>query len=191
MKRRTWAGLLAVVLVLGLAVVAAREPVPYVTFAPGPTVNVLGKFKDKSIVTVSGHKAYKDDGGLRLVTVIPSGPDEKISIPQLVSAWVDPDRGRLSLPGDLPEDRDAGQRARGVECADGLLQGQCRGRRTARPGHPVQDRGEDLGRHQGWAGRREAEGRRPGAVRERPRGHRARSSSPPSSGPSPSGRTSR
>ena len=92
MKRRTWAGLLAVVLVLGLSVVAARESVPYVTFAPGPTVNVLGKFEDKSIVTVSGHKAYKDDGGLRLVTVIPSGPDEKISIPQLVSAWVDPDR---------------------------------------------------------------------------------------------------
>ena len=92
MKRRTWAGLLAVVLVLGLSVLAAREPVPYVTFAPGPTVNVLGKFEDKSIVTVSGHKAYKDDGGLRLVTVIPSGPDEKISIPQLVSAWVDPDR---------------------------------------------------------------------------------------------------
>ena len=80
------------VLVLGLSVVAARESVPYVTFAPGPTVNVLGKFEDKAIVTVSGHKAYKDDGGLRLVTVIPSGPDEKLSIPQLVSAWVDPDR---------------------------------------------------------------------------------------------------
>jgi PDZ domain-containing protein len=92
MRRRTWAGLLAVVLVLGMAVLAASEPVPYVTFAPGPTVNVLGKFEDKSIITVSGHKSYQDDGGLRLVTVVPSGPDEKISIPQLVSAWVDPDR---------------------------------------------------------------------------------------------------
>jgi Lon-like protease len=92
MKRRTWAGLLAVVLVLGLSVLAASKPVPYATFAPGPTVNVLGKYRDKPIVTVSGHKSYKDDGGLRLVTVYPSGPDEKISIPQLVSAWVDPDR---------------------------------------------------------------------------------------------------
>ncbi len=92
MKRRTWAGLLAVVMVLGMTVLAASESVPYVTFAPGPTVNVLDKFEKKDIITVSGHKAYKDDGGLRLVTVVPSGPDEKLSIPQLVSAWVDPDR---------------------------------------------------------------------------------------------------
>ena len=92
MRRRTWAGILAVVLVVGMAVLAATEPVPYVTFGPGPTVNVLGKYKKDDIITVSGHKAYQDDGGLHLTTVVPSGPDEKISIPQLVSAWVDPDR---------------------------------------------------------------------------------------------------
>lgn len=92
MKRRTWAGLLAVVLVVFLSVLALRQPVPYATFAPGPTVNVLGKNGKKDIISVEGRKSYRDDGGLRLTTVIPSGPQDKVSIPQLVTAWVDPDR---------------------------------------------------------------------------------------------------
>ena len=53
MRRSTWAALTAVVLVVGLSVAAALQPVPYVTFSPGPTVNVLGKFDGKSIITVA------------------------------------------------------------------------------------------------------------------------------------------
>ena len=66
MSRRTWASILAVVLVVGLSVVAARKPVPYVTFSPGPTVNVLGKYDDKAIIRVTGHPSYRDKGALRL-----------------------------------------------------------------------------------------------------------------------------
>jgi PDZ domain-containing protein len=92
LSRHNTAALLALALVVGLAVVAARKPVPYVTFAPGPTVNVLSKFDGKDIITVSGHPYYRDKGALRLTTVVPSGPDEKVSIPALVFAWIDPDR---------------------------------------------------------------------------------------------------
>jgi PDZ domain-containing protein len=92
MSRRTWAGLLAVALVFVMSVQAARRDVPYVTFSPGPTVNVLGESGDEDIISVSGRTTYRDDGGLRLTTVIPSGPEDKVSIPQLVSAWIDPDR---------------------------------------------------------------------------------------------------
>jgi PDZ domain-containing protein len=81
-----------VVLVVAMSVVAFRKPVPYATFSPGPTVNVLGKSDKKDIISVSGRKVYRDNGGLRLLTVIPSGPEDKVSIPQLVTAWVDPDR---------------------------------------------------------------------------------------------------
>ena len=81
MRRRTWAGVLGVVLVVGMAVLAATERVPYVTFGPGPTVNVLGKYKKEDIITVSGHKAYKDDGGLHLITVVPSGPETRSAFP--------------------------------------------------------------------------------------------------------------
>ncbi len=92
MSRRTWAGLFALVLVIGLSVQASRASVPYVTFSPGPTVNVLGEFDKKEIITISGRQSYRDDGGLRLTTVVPSGPETEISILQLVAAWVDPDR---------------------------------------------------------------------------------------------------
>ncbi|MBV9831847.1 MAG: signaling protein, partial [Marmoricola sp.] len=92
MKRRTVAGLVAAVLVVGLAVVAAVRPVPYVTFAPGPTVNVLGEYQNKPIIEVTGHRTYRDKGELRLLTVVPSGPQEKVSLAQMVFAWADPDK---------------------------------------------------------------------------------------------------
>jgi PDZ domain-containing protein len=91
MSRRTLAGLLALGLLLVLLVVAWRTPVNYVTFRPGPTMNVLGRYDGKTIVTVSGHQSYRDSGALRMVTVYPSGPDENISLLNLVYGWVDPD----------------------------------------------------------------------------------------------------
>jgi Lon-like protease len=90
MTRRTWASLLATVLVIGLSVVAWRKPVPYVTFSPGPTVNVLGGHDGKDFITVAGHQVYRDKGALRLTTIIPSGPSDKVSIPAMFSAWVSP-----------------------------------------------------------------------------------------------------
>ena len=92
MKRGTLAALLALVLVVGLSVAAASRDVPYVTFSPGPTVNVLGDFDKKPIIEVAGRESYRDKGGLRLLTVIPSGPEQKVSLAQLVLAWIDPDR---------------------------------------------------------------------------------------------------
>ena len=47
----------ACVLVLAAGGRCARR-CPYVTFAPGPTVNVLGKYDGKPIIEVSGHKTY-------------------------------------------------------------------------------------------------------------------------------------
>ncbi len=92
MSRRTWAGLLAVVLIIAMSVWAARMDVPYATFAPGPTVNVLGKYDKKDIISVTGHESHRDKGGLDLTTVVPSLPKEQISIPQLMIAWLSPDQ---------------------------------------------------------------------------------------------------
>ncbi len=106
MKRATWAGPVAVVLVIGLSYFALEKPVPYVTFSPGPTVNVLGKYDKKDIITVSGRQDYRDDGGLRLTTVIPSGPDkveDKVSVLELVTAWLDPDRSVYPRAAIYPE----------------------------------------------------------------------------------------
>src|SRR3954447_19494331 len=91
MSRRTVAGLLALGLLVVLGFFAVRVPVNYVTFRPGPTMNVLGKFDGKTILNVSGHKAYRDDGSLRMVTVYPSGPDENVSLANVVYGWLNPD----------------------------------------------------------------------------------------------------
>src|SRR4051794_3300171 len=92
MRRRTWASLLAVALLVGLSIVAASKPVPYVTFSPAFTVNTLGSFENKDVISVHGHRAYRDKGALRLTTVQISGPDDKVSLPTLLFAWLDPDR---------------------------------------------------------------------------------------------------
>ncbi len=92
MRRSTWASLLAVVLLVGLSVVAASRPVPYVTFSPSLTVNVLGTNGKQDIISVEGRRSYRDKGALRLTTVLPSGPDHKVSIPEMVFAWIDDDR---------------------------------------------------------------------------------------------------
>ncbi|RNL80225.1 YlbL family protein [Nocardioides marmorisolisilvae] len=91
MSRRTIAGLLAFGLVVALTIGAALVKVPYVRFQPGPTINVLGKFDNKPIIQITGHKTYTDTGGLRMVTIIPDGPTDNLSLIQVMLAWADPD----------------------------------------------------------------------------------------------------
>jgi PDZ domain-containing protein len=91
MTRRTTARLLAAGLAVGLVLVAALLPVPYVTVAPGPTVDVLGKAGDKPIVQVEGHRTYPTTGQLRLVTVSLTNPQHHVSLGEAFTAWVSPD----------------------------------------------------------------------------------------------------
>jgi PDZ domain-containing protein len=91
MSRRTLAGLLALGLLVVLGAVAVTRPVDYVTFRPGPTMNVLGKYDGKTIVSVSGHETYRDDGALRMVTVYAGGPGESTNLFDMIYGWVDPD----------------------------------------------------------------------------------------------------
>jgi PDZ domain-containing protein len=53
---------------------------------------VLGHFDGKPILQVSGHRVYRDKGGLRMVTVSPTGPGDNVNILAVVRAWADPTR---------------------------------------------------------------------------------------------------
>jgi PDZ domain-containing protein len=77
MTQRTLAGLLAVPLLIALWVTAAFVPLPYVTYEPGLTLDVLGSADGKEIIQVEGAKAYRDDGELRMTTVYVSQPRPK------------------------------------------------------------------------------------------------------------------
>ena len=91
MSQRTRAGLIAACLLAVLWAVAAFTALPYVTYSPGPTVDILSATEGKEKVQVSGHEAYHDDGELRLTTIYVDDPQESVTLLELLKAYVDPD----------------------------------------------------------------------------------------------------
>jgi PDZ domain-containing protein len=87
MTQRTWAALLAVPLVIVLGLYMAVTPLPFVSYAPGLTINVLGENDGKPIISVQGHRTYHDDGELRMTTVSVTQRDAKLDLFTLMSTW--------------------------------------------------------------------------------------------------------
>ena len=92
MSRRTTASILASVLLAVLFYVAATVPVPYVTMSPGPTVDVLAEVEGEEIVQVDGHQRYDTEGRLELTTIKLTGPDQRVSLGEALTAWFDSSR---------------------------------------------------------------------------------------------------
>jgi Lon-like protease len=92
MSRRTLAGLIALPLLLMLSIAAAVLPVPFVTYAPGLTVDVLASEKGQEIVQVSGRRTYRTDGELRMTTVYVTRPGGRVGLVDAMQAWIDEDR---------------------------------------------------------------------------------------------------
>lgn len=91
MNQRLIAVCLAAPLVLILGGIAAVVPLPYASYSPGPTFNILGKDADNAeVIQVDGHQAYYDKGQLRFTTVIASSNGEKLSLGAALSRWFDP-----------------------------------------------------------------------------------------------------
>ncbi|MFC7496953.1 MULTISPECIES: PDZ domain-containing protein [unclassified Nocardioides] len=116
MTQRTLAGLMAVPLVIALWVAAAFESLPYVTYEPGLTVDVLGDNGDGDpIIQVSGHETWADDGELRMTTVFVSQRDAHNSIFELMQDWISASSAVYPFDAIYPEggtveqDREEGQ----------------------------------------------------------------------------------
>lgn len=88
MTQRTIAALLAVPMVVLLLVAAWTRPLPYVTYEPGLTVDVLGQDQGKEIIQVEGHRTYRDDGQLRMTTVYVSREDSDLRLYELLGDWL-------------------------------------------------------------------------------------------------------
>ncbi len=111
MSQRTRAGLLALSLLAVLWGTAAFAPLPYVTYYPGPTVDILAERDGQETVTVTGHRAFHDDGELRMTTVYVSQPEDDVSLPELLRAYFDPDaavwpRSSIYAPDETDESSD-------------------------------------------------------------------------------------
>ena len=92
MSRRTLAIVIAVPLTALLLIAALVLPIPYVLYQPGTTVDVLSTAGGKERIQVNGHKAYYDDGELRMVTIYVTEPDKEISLGTALMGWISRDQ---------------------------------------------------------------------------------------------------
>ena len=111
MSQRTAMGLVSLCLTLALWAVAVFLPLPYVTYTPGPTVDILSTTDGEENVVVSGHQAYRDDGELRLTTIYVDPPQEDVTLFDLLPAYFSPDaavypRSSVYRPDETDETRD-------------------------------------------------------------------------------------
>jgi len=92
MTQRTTAGLVAVLLLGALVAWTVFKPMPFVTYEPGQTLNVLGENDGEEIIQVSGAKTYRDGGELRMTTVLVSTPGARLDLFTLMTDWMNPEK---------------------------------------------------------------------------------------------------
>lgn len=97
MSQRLIAACIAVPAIIGLLIFAGLARLPYATYQPGGTLDVLGSDGNEAeIIQVDGAEVFRDDGQLRMTTVRVSPaavPGEKpgINLIRLLSTWFDGD----------------------------------------------------------------------------------------------------
>ncbi|WP_341228830.1 YlbL family protein [Nocardioides salarius] len=104
MSQRLIAALVAAPLVLALFVAAWFTSLPYATYQPGPTVDVLDQPDGAETIRVRGVKSYRDAGELRLTTVSVSPVGKRLSLPELMWAWFDEEEAVLPYDYVHPDD---------------------------------------------------------------------------------------
>lgn len=96
MTRQTWTATVSAVLFVVLAAIIALVPVPFVTWSPGSTFDLLGEVQGKdgqtaAAITVSGPgvTTFETTGQLRMTTVAVTAPASALSLPEvLFSYWL-------------------------------------------------------------------------------------------------------
>jgi PDZ domain-containing protein len=89
MARRTQTLIVASTLTLVLAVVGLWLPVPFVTLAPGPVTDTLGKIDGVSLIEIEGRTTYPTAGKLELTTVEET---PKLNLLGALKDWFDSER---------------------------------------------------------------------------------------------------
>ncbi|MEU6481464.1 S16 family serine protease [Streptomyces sp. NPDC047017] len=78
--------------VVALIATALFAPLPFSVAQPGSTADVLGTFKGKEVITVSGRPVRHTSGQLRMVTIMATGPEARVSLGDVVDGWFATDR---------------------------------------------------------------------------------------------------
>ena len=151
---------MAVPLFVVLGLYVAVTGLPFVTYAPGPTVNVLGENGGKPIIDVQGHRSYRDDGQLRMTTVSVTQRDATLDLFTLMRTWASRDEAvypffaQYGTSGNQQQDAQEGQ----VEMVTSQDAAVAAALHPA--AHPDPPRDRDRERDRRHAGRRQAQGPR-------------------------------
>ncbi|MCE1173048.1 MAG: PDZ domain-containing protein [Propionibacteriales bacterium] len=92
MTRQTWTAAISALLFVVLAAVIALVPVPYITWAPGATYDLLGKVDDSDAISITGVPVYPTSGQLRMTTISVTAPDSNLTLPEVLISYFMPDR---------------------------------------------------------------------------------------------------
>ena len=89
-RRRTYSGLIIVVLAIVVAALLNLVHLPYAIFRPGPATNTLGQIDGKTIITIKGAPTYPTTGTLDFTTVsLYGGPRFPVNGWDLLTGWLD------------------------------------------------------------------------------------------------------
>jgi PDZ domain-containing protein len=86
MRRRGVTVLVGAIVVALLLAGIVKAPVPYVVLGPGPTVDTLGRSKDKEVIQIKGTPTSTSAGQLRLTTV---GVKANTDLLSAIFGWFD------------------------------------------------------------------------------------------------------
>lgn len=104
MTRQTWTAFVAAAFFVGLAVLLAVVPVPFVSWNPGSTRDTLGNAGNEPIIKVEGITTYPTTGQLDMTVVSVTPAGGRLSLPEALLAYWLPYRDALPrdsvyLPG--------------------------------------------------------------------------------------------
>jgi PDZ domain-containing protein len=96
--RQTWTAFVSALAFVGLAILLVVMPVPFVSWSPGGTRDILGEVDKEPIIQISGIETHPTTGQLDMTIVAITPADARLSLPQaLISYWLP---HRDTLPRD-------------------------------------------------------------------------------------------
>lgn len=87
--------------------VAAFAPLPFAVAQPGGTADVLGEYKGKPVLTISGAPQRETEGQLRMTTIVATGPQMDVRLGDVVDGWFRTDRAVMPKDSVYPSGDDA------------------------------------------------------------------------------------
>lgn len=112
---QTWTAFVCAALFVSMAAVLILGPVPYVTWSPGSTYDVLATPDDEPpVLDITGAKTYDTPGSLQATTVSVTTADSRLSLPEALLGFFLPahdtlPRAAVYRPGKSIDEIESGQ----------------------------------------------------------------------------------